>query len=529
VNAPRESVAKPVSRVSLATGGSRIAGLLRESIFAALVGAGWQASAFVLAFRIPNLLRDFFAEGALASAFVPTFAHVRAREGDDRAFEVARRVMGTLLVVTGAIAVLGMFFAPAVVSVIAPDASGETRELTIHLTRIMFPFLPLVAAAAVAMGVLNAHRRFFVPALAPAFFNVVAIVGGLLMLGLGWDRPDAVVKAVTVWSVLVLLGGLAQVLAQVPLLRRVGWRGLPRPDLWWRDPGVRQVTRRMGPAVISLAGVNVMVLITTALASRGDEWPAWLSYAFRLVHLPIGLVGVALGTVLLAMGATNAASGDEAGLDRLVRRGLRLNLFLSLPAAVGLWVMGEPIVRLIYERGLFERADTVAVAETLTCYAVGVVFYAGVKAAAPLFLARGDMRTPMVCSLSGIAVTIALAFALIGPLEYRGLALAVSFGSAANFALLRLLGRRRHGAGSSVPLTFLLRIAVASAVMGGVGWAVSRLWLVGDRAVASGTLHAVLTLGATLGLAALYFLAAAVLGVREADWVRRRLGWRTSA
>jgi putative peptidoglycan lipid II flippase len=526
---PRESVARPASRVSLATGGSRVAGLLRESIFAALIGAGWEASAFVLAFRIPNLLRDFFAEGALASAFVPTFTHVREHEGEARAFEVARRVLGNLICVTTAIAVLGIVFAPAVVAVIAPEASGATRDLTIRLTRIMFPFLPLVAVAAVAMGVLNTYRRFFVPALAPASFNVVAIVGGLLMLALHWDRPDRILWAVTAWSVLVLVGGAAQVLVQVPLLRRVGWRGGPEPDLRWRDPGVRAVTRRMAPAVIALAGTPVMVLITTALASRGDEWPAWLNYAFRLVHLPIGLVGVAVGTVLLAVGSSSSASGDERGLDELVRRGLRLSWFLALPAAVGLWVLGEPIARMLYERGRFSRADTVAVAEALAAYAVGIVFYAGVKAAAPLFLARGDTRTPMLCSLTGIAVTIGLAFALIDPLGYRGLALAVALGSTSNFLLLRLLGRRRYGPASAVEARFLLGIGAAAAGMGAVGWAMSRLWLVGDRAVASGVLSAGLTLALTMVLALLYFLGAAALGVEEAGWLRRRLLGRGGA
>jgi len=528
-NEPRESVARPASRVSLATGSSRIAGLLRESIFAALIGAGWEASAFVLAFRIPNLLRDFFAEGALASAFVPTFAHVREHEGEARAFQVARRVMGNLLLVTSAIAVLGIAFAPAVVAVIAPDASGPTRELAIRLTRIMFPFLPLIAVAAVAMGVLNTYRRFFIPALAPAAFNVVAIVGGLLMLALRWDRPDRLLWAVTAWSVLVVVGGAAQVLVQLPLLRRIGWRGWPEPDPRWRDPGVRTVTRRMAPAVIALAGVPVMVLITTALASRGDEWPAWLNYAFRLVHLPIGLVGVAVGTVLLAVGSSSAARRDDAGLDDLVRRGLRLSWFLALPAAVGLWVLGEPIVRMLYERGRFERADTLAVAEALAYYAVGIVFYAGVKAAAPLFLARGDTRTPMLCSLAGIAVTIGLAFVLIDPLAYRGLALAVALGSTSNFLLLRLLGRRRFGPGSAVEPGFLLRIVPAAAGMGAVGWGVSRLWLIGDRAVASGLLSAALTLGLTIVLASLYFLGAAALGVEEAGWLRRRLLGRRGA
>jgi putative peptidoglycan lipid II flippase len=393
----------------------------------------------------------------------------------------------------------------------------------------MFPFLPLVAAAAVAMGTLNTYRRFFVPALAPAFFNVIAIVGGLLMLALRWDAEDRVLWAVVGWAILVVLGGAAQVLVQVPQLRRVGWRGLPIPDLRWRDPGVRQVARRMAPAVISLAGTPVMVLITTALASRNDAWPAWLNYAFRLVHLPIGLVGVALGTVLLAIGSRAAAAGDAPELDRLVRKGLRLNWFLAVPAAVGLAVLAEPILRMIYERGRFTGTDTRAVAEALRYYAVGIAFYAGVKAAAPLFLARGDTKTPMLCSLAGITTTIVLAFVLVGRPEeehgHRGLALAVALGATANFALLRLIGRRRYGQGSFVPARFLSAVLVAAAVMGVSGWLVNHLWLGGDAPVAAGLVGAVLTVLATGVLALLYFLVAAGLGVDEARWItnlRRR-------
>jgi len=257
----QQSVARPAARVSLATAGSRLGGLVREIIFAALLGAGGDASAFFLAFRIPNLLRDFFAEGALASAFVPTFATLRTREGDERAFLLARRVLGTLLVITGAVALLGIVFAPLVVSVIAPGATAEQRPLIIRLTRIMFPFLPLVSAAAVAMGVLNTHRRFFVPALAPAFFNVVLIVGGLSMLALGWDHPDRFRWAATGWAVLIVVGGAAQVLTQIPSLRRVGWRGGPLPDLRFGDPAIRAIARRMAP-------------VDTAIRARGKSLEA---------------------------------------------------------------------------------------------------------------------------------------------------------------------------------------------------------------------------------------------------------------
>jgi putative peptidoglycan lipid II flippase len=282
----------------------------------------------------------------------------------------------------------------------------------------------------------------------------------------------------------------------------------------------------MAPVLISLAGTNVMLVIVTALASRGDGWPAWLNYAFRLVHLPIGLVGVAVGTVLLAAGSRSVAAGDPAALDGIVGRGLRLTWLLALPAAVGLFVLAEPLIRLIYERGRFHASDTLAVSRALKAYALGVVFYAGVKASAPRFLARGDTRTPMQCSVAGILVTIAAAFLFVGPWGYVGLALSVAMGSATNYAGLWVAGRRRYGRRGVVGAAFLARIGGAALLMAGAGILASRLWLVGDGAVASRPLRVGLTLGLTVALAALYLLAASVLGVEEVAALARRLGWR---
>ncbi len=506
-----EPVAKPAGKVAAATMCSRVLGLLREAVFAALFATRSIADAYIFAFRIPNLLRDFFAEGALSAAFVPELAKAREEEGDKAAFRLAARVFGTLAAAAGLIVILGIVFAPAIVAVVAVDAPAEMRLFTIKLTRVMFPFLFVIALAAVAMGVLNTWRRYFVPAVAPAFFNVVAVVGGGVLLLLGTEPETAML----VWAGLVVLGGAAQLLIQLPSLFAIGYRERPVVDAGLADARLRRIVRRMGPVVLSLAATNIMLVITTALASRGEGWASSLNYAFRLVHLPIGVIGVALGTVVLAAGARRSAADDGAGVDDIVRRGLRLNWFLALPSATGLFVLAQPLVRMIYERGAFGAESTASVSEALAWYAGGIVFYAGIKAAAPQFLARGDTRTPMLCSLLGIAANLAVALGAVGALGYRALALAVAVGAATNYVSLRLLARRRFGGGSAPGMAFLGRCALACALMGGAGWAIADSWLSGDRSAVSGWLDAAFTLGVVLGLSAFYFLVTAALGMKE--------------
>ncbi len=514
-----ESVARSASVVSGAVMGSRVLGLAREAIFAAIFATTKVADAYFFAFRIPNLLRDFFAEGALASAFVPTFAEVREKQGEQRAFMLARRVLGTLATYAALVALLGIVFAPFVVSIVAPQAPADMRPHTILLTRIMFPFLVVVALAAVAMGILNTYRRYFVPAIAPAAFNVVLVVGGIALLVFGGDAKTSL----TWWAGLVVVGGLAQLLVQIPSLRRIGFRGWPSVDLKFSDPYVRQVVRRMGPIVLSVAATNIMLVITTALASREEGWASSLSYAFRLVHLPIGIIGVALGTVLLAAGSRKSATDDHAGLDELIRRGVRLNWFLALPAAVGLFTLSEPIVRLIYERGTFDQSSTLQVARVLRWYAGGIVCYAGIKAAAPHFLSRGDTKTPMLCSLVGIAVNLVVALTLIGSLGVAALALAVAAGASANYVLLRALGSRRYGSASSPGWTFLAKCGLAAGLMGVGGWAIATYVLDAER-VESGLVLGLLTLAFAALLALIYFVIGALLGIPEARALGSR--WR---
>ena len=513
----REEVGRPAALVSSATFSSRIAGLVRESLFGALFGLGPAADAFVVAFRIPNLLRDLFAEGALSSAFVPTFAKVRAARGDAASFSLARTVVGTLLVVTGGIALLGIAFAPAVVGALAAGARDDVRSLAIPLTRIMFPFLPLVALAATWMGVMNAHRRYLVPAFAPVAFNLAAIVGGVFLLALGVGAE----AAVTGWAIFALVGGAAQALVQWPGVRAVGLRGAPRVDLRFRDPDLRAVVRRMGPSAIALAGTQFMIVVTTAIAVSNAGWVAALNYGFRLIHLPIGLVGVALGTVSLAAASRRAAVGDSPGVDDVVRRGLRLNLFLALPAAAGLAALAEPVVRLVYERGRFDARATALSVEAVRTYAAGIVFYAGIKVAATAFHARGDMRRPMVASLVGIGTNLAVALLGTPLFGFAALPLATAIGSFVNYGLLRASDRRRRGPGAAPGATFAFRVAVATIGLFAVAHLAATTLLARGSSFGHGLGLGAGVVGTIAVGAAVYFGLAALLRVEEAAFAAR--------
>ncbi len=397
---------------------------------------------------------------------MPTFTKVAKERGEAAAWRTARVVLGTLLAVTGILALLGILFAGPVVAVVAADAGAAKQADAVPLTRLMFPFLPCVAGAALLMGVLNARQRYLVPAYAPVAFNAVAVVGGLGLLALGLSVEAALVG----WAALVVVGGLAQALVQWPAARREGLRGPLLVDLRFRDPDLRTVVRRMGPTAVALAGTQVMIVVSTALASGGEGWVSALTYAFRLVHLPIGLVGVALGTVSLAAASRRAAAGDVVGLDDVIRRALRLNLVLALPAVAGLAALAEPVVRVVYERGAFGPASTDLVAAAVRAYAVGIVAYAGLKSAAASFHARGNMRVPMVASLAGIAANLAFTLAGREALGFHVFPLATAVGATVNYAWLRVADRRRSRA-AAPGLAFTVRVLVASAALGGAAWA----------------------------------------------------------
>lgn len=486
VSGSRGQLARRAGVVGLAVLSSRVLGLVREQVFAVAFGAGRVLDAYVTAFRIPNLLRDLFAEGALSAAFVSTFTQTLEREGEARAWRLASLVVNVLAVVVGVLCLLGILFAPALTTAIAPGfaASAGKLELTVRLTRIMFPFLLLVALAAVAMGILNTRQHFGLPAAASAFFNLGSVLGGLgcaawlapgylggVLAELGGGPPppddaDLAARAITGMAIGTVLGGLLQLGVQVPSLRAVGFRW--RPVLAVRDPGLHQVLRLMGPATLGAAAVQVNVFVNNNFASYlGDGAVSWLNVAFRFMQLPIGLFGVAIGTVTLPLVSRHAAHGDRAAMRTALAQALELVAMLSCPAAAGLAVFGVPIIGLVYEHGRFTAADTTAAAAALAGYALGLAGYAGIKVVAPAFYALDDARTPARVALLSIVANLGLNWLFVRGLGFGhvGLALSTSLVALGNFGALFLTLRRRLGPLGPGPGRTLRRVLLATAVM----------------------------------------------------------------
>jgi putative peptidoglycan lipid II flippase len=518
---PGRRLARAAGLISAATMLSRVLGLVREQLFAALFGASMFADAFVVAFRIPNLLRDLLAEGALSQAFVPTFKGQLKRSGAASAYRLGNRVAGTLLALIAGITVVAAAGAPEIVSVMAGDFDDTPGkfDLTVLLTRIMLPYLATVSLAAVAMGMLNAQDRYATPALAPATFNLACIAGGLLLWALGWD-PRAVAIG---WAAVTLLGGVSQLVIQLPALWRQGWRPRLRVDLALRDPDVRRVAYLMLPAIAGLAAVQVNVFVNTIFATQEEGAAAWLNYAFRFLQLPIGVFGVAIATVSTTRYADAAAEGDRARMAAQLTEGLRLVAFLTVPATVGLILLGEPIIALIYQHGAFDAGDTQATARALELYAAGLCAYAAVKVTVPAFYAVGSPRVPMIASVSAVAGNLVLNISLHPIFGYRILALGTALAATLNFAVLYgafglRVSRVRHAA----VLAHLARVALASAIMGAAVWASHRALAdaFGGPGIAS---RALLAFGPIAAGLVTYVLAARLLGIEELDHYLSRL------
>ena len=501
--------------VGAATLASRVLGLVRDQVLAYRFGAEDAMDAFNVASRIPNLMRDLFAEGAMSAAFVPTFMRRLTKDGRPTALLLGNQVVNALIAATGVVVVAGILFAEPLVRTLAADyaAVPGKLELAAALTRILLPVLTLVAVAAAMMGMLNSLGRFFVPALSPAMYNVGIIAGGLLLVplmpGLGLDPIVAV-------AVGALLGAVGQVALQVPALYGEGFRY--RPTLDPADPGLRSILRLMGPGTLAGAAVQINLLVNMVLAAaEGTGAVSWLSYAFRVMYLPIGLFGVSVAAAAVPLLSRQGAQNDTAGMRDTVSRALRLTLAINVPATVGLMVLGVPIVEVIFERGAFTAADTSATAAALLLYAPGLAGYAAVRIAVPCFYALGTSRTPATISVAAVALNIGLNLVLVRVLGYRGLALGTSVAALTNaLALLILLHGRLEGLDLRRVLTLAGKVAVASAAMGAAAW------LAHDRLLdlwgGAGLVVRLGRLAASIAAALVVLLASArLLRLRELD------------
>lgn len=436
-NKENQSVAASAGKVSLATAVSRILGLVREQVQAYFFGAGMMTDAFVAAFRIPNLLRDLFAEGALSSAFVPVFKEKIVNRGKEEAFRLANLTISNLVIIVGGIVALGIIFTPALIYISAKGFYDDPAKfaLTVNLTRIMFVFLLMVSVSAVQMGILNSCGRFGVPALAPTLFNAGMILAPVLLYSY-FEVP------IYTMAIGVLLGGLGQILFQIPSLRKVGYRFQFKAD--FKDEGIARINRLISPMILGLSASRINILVSTLLASLLAEGAmSYLNYAYRLMHFPLGVFGVALGTVALPKVSEQVASRREDLLVKTFHEAVGLSTFLVVPSAVYLAGFGTDLVRLIYERGAFDAAATANTAQALLFYSFGLVGFAGVRVAAPVFYALGDARKPMIYSLVSVVVNIVLNFALIPFWGFAGLAAATSAAGLVNFGQLLFSLRRQ--------------------------------------------------------------------------------------
>ena len=529
---------KTMGLVSLAVMSSRVLGLIREMVLNSLFGGPKRAlgDALTTAFALPNMLRDLFAEGALSTAFVTVFSQTMKTEGDDAAWKLARKVMTLALVAMSALSVIGVLLAPWIVPAISPgwvEKNPDKVELAVRLAQIMYPFILLVSIAALVMGILNARKVFGIPAMASTFFNIFSILSGAT-LG-WWLDPSFGKRSLFGFAIGVLVGGLAQLVMQIPALLRSGYKfGL---DFQWSDPGVRKVLQLMGPAVISGSVIQVNVLLNVYYASfilAPDGTPdgprIWLNAAFRLIQLPLGVFGVVIGTVMLPAMARLGTDGITPAFKDTLARGLKLVFLMTVPSAVGMALLAEPIIGLIYQRGNWSEVDTAQAALGLRTYAWGLVCFSGIRIIQPAFYAINRRFIPLIVSVTAVLVSAGCNYFTVyrWHLGIDYLALGTSISAFVNFTLLALAMRKvAHGInGRELAINFAKLLASVACMA--VVCLVAKTSILADFEH-QGLILKMITLGLTIGVAAgVYFGANALLKNEElAEFtaiVRRKLG-----
>ncbi len=456
---------KAAASVSAMTLVSRITGFARDVLLAITFGAGFAMDAFVVAFRLPNLLRRLFAEGAFSQAFVPILGEYRTRSGEEATRALASRLLGVLAVALLVVTAVGVVAAPLLVYASAAGFAKDADKfaLTVAMLRICFPYIFFISLTSFAAGILNTWGHFKVPAFTPVLLNL-SFIGFAIFAAPHFDRPIMALA----WA--VFAGGALQLAFQVPFLLRI--RMLPMPKWDPRDEGVVRVLKLMAPAALGVSVAQVSLVINTHIASwLRDGSVSWLYYADRLMEFPSALLGVAMGTVLLPSLVRHHSNNDIGAYSRLLDWGLRLALLLALPAALGLALLATPLAATLFWHGEFTRHDVLMTRSALIAYAAGLVSIILVKILAPGFYARQNIRTPVKVALATLAVTQAANLALVPWLGHAGLAAAISAGAMFNAGWLWLLMRRRgHWQPAPDWGAFLLKLCVALYMMGGLIW-----------------------------------------------------------
>jgi len=505
---------RALATVSSMTLVSRILGFVRDAVIARLFGAGLATDAFFVAFRIPNLLRRLFAEGAFSQAFVPVLAEYRTRNGEGETRLLVARVATALALAVLVVSILGIFAAPWIIYVSAPgfSATPEKFALTVAMLRITFPYLLFISLVSLAGGILNTWSRFAVPAFTPTLLNLSFIFCALVLAP--YFHPPVLVLA---WA--VLAGGVLQLALQLPYLSKIGMLPRLRADFW--DPGVKRILRLMGPAVFGVSIAQLSLLINTIFASfLANGSVSWLYYADRLMEFPTGMLGVALGTILLPSLSRYYSSDATEQYSRLLDWGLRLTLLLALPAAVALALLAVPLISTLFHYGEFSVEDVLMTRRALVAYSIGLVGLILVKVLAPGFYARQNIRTPVKIAVITLVATQLMNLVLVGPLKHAGLALAIGLGACLNAGLL-YYKLRQHRIYQPQPewARFSCKLALALLVMAAALWGATGSeywWLVAPWQQRMAGLVGMVCLGATV-----YFATLWSLGFRIADFARR--------
>ncbi|MBE9536658.1 MAG: murein biosynthesis integral membrane protein MurJ [Proteobacteria bacterium] len=490
---------------------SRIFGLVRDMVIARFFGASMATDAFFVAFRIPNILRRLFAEGALTVSFIPVLKEAQVKEGHAEAKRISDIVFTFLTIILAFVVITGILLAPIIVKLIAPGfTSPDKYELTVYLTRIIFPYIFLICIVAFAMGVLNSVGRFAAPAAAPVLLNISIIFSAIALSPL-FDQP------VVALSVGVLAGGVLQVLLQIPSMKKEGY--LPSISFDFKHPALKKLLLLMAPALFGIAVYQLNIFVSTIIASFLPEGSvSYLYYADRFFQLPLGIFVISLATAILPTMSDQVASNRLEDMRDSLAFSIKVIFFVTLPAAAGLYAVSIPVFSLFFQRGEFDYSTTVKTAQALQFYAVGLWAIGGVKIIVPAFYAMQDMKTPVKAAFFAFIANIVLSLLLMGPLQHGGLALATSLSSLLNFVLLLLIIRKRVGAivDRSLVLSFM-RSLIASVIVAVIAGFICSM---GNWEVDGMTIDKVAVLSAAIGAGMLsYFLFSFLFRSEEMTYI----------